>query len=213
MTNEFGEIRVLAFVATKSHSAFESALVKMQESLNMYGHSQPCVAFTDNPLSDKPMLLAIFNSLQHDVTPVEKYPTLKPFTIPKDDVIITVHKTPTSINGACNQITDNLNSTDETEHLITGLDAEWNVNMVAGGGPEPTSVVQIAYKKRIYILQVHIHLHNNIKLLTQVNCRLATRRETCLQIYEHFFWPHRFSKLAEMSIRISNGWKMSVALA
>ena len=119
----------------------------MRESLNMYGHSQPRVAFTDNPLSDKPMLLAIFNSLQHDVTPVKKYPILKPFMIPKDDVIITVHKAPTSINGACNQITDDVNSTDKTEHLITGLNAEWNVNMEAGGGPEPTSVVQIAYKK------------------------------------------------------------------
>ena len=168
MTNEFGDICVLAFVAMKSNSAFESALVKMQESLNMYGHSQPHVAFTNNPLSDKPMLLAIFNSLQHDVTPIKKYPTLKPFMIPKDDVIITVHKTPTSINGACNQITDDLNSTNEMEHLITGLDAEWNVNMVAEGGPEPTLVIQILYKKWIYILQVHIHLHNNIKLLSEL---------------------------------------------
>ena len=98
-------------------------------------------------MSDKPMLYAIFNLLQHGVIPVERYPTLKPFTIPEDDVIITVHNTPTLINGACNQITDDLDSSDERAHHITGLDAEWNMNMIAGGGPEPTSVAQIAYKK------------------------------------------------------------------
>ena len=87
VTNEFGEIHVLAFVATKSHSTFESALVNMLE--------------------------AIFNSLKCGVVPVEKYPGLKPFTIPENDVVITVHNTPTSINGACDQITDDLDPSDE----------------------------------------------------------------------------------------------------
>jgi hypothetical protein len=32
VTNEFGEIRVLAFVATKSHTQFKSALIKMRDS-------------------------------------------------------------------------------------------------------------------------------------------------------------------------------------
>lgn len=32
VTNEFGEIRVLAFVATKSHTQFKPALIKMRDS-------------------------------------------------------------------------------------------------------------------------------------------------------------------------------------
>jgi len=43
VTNEKGEIRVCALVATKSHSQFEIALKKMQESLHLYGHAQPSI--------------------------------------------------------------------------------------------------------------------------------------------------------------------------
>ena len=206
VTNEFGEIRVLAFVATKSHSAFESALVKMQESLDLYGHSQPRVAFTDNPLADKPMLEAIFNSLKRGVVPVEKYPGLKPFTIPENDVVITVHNTPTSINGACDQITDDLDPSDENARLITGLDAEWNVNMTSGGGPEPTAVVQIAYKKRIYILQVCSYLSFSCNVIDVANNdRLATYRETFRLVCGPFSQLPKYSKVAETSIRTCDG--------
>ena len=118
----------------------------MWESLELYGHPQPCVSFTDNPAADKPMLLVIFNLLEHGVVSVKEYLTLKPFSIPEGNIVIMVYNTPTTINGACNSITDNLDPRDESAQLITGFDAEWNVNVTAGGGPEPTSGVQIAYK-------------------------------------------------------------------
>src|SRR3954454_20321138 len=70
VTNEFGEVRVLAFVATKSHAQFESALLKMKASLDMFGHKQPQIFYTDNPTADKQFLENIFPSLTENVIPV-----------------------------------------------------------------------------------------------------------------------------------------------
>src|SRR6266516_5264262 len=72
VTNEKGEIRVCALVATKSHSQFEIALKSMQESLHLYGHSQPAIFYPDN-MADKQFLEASFPSLREDIIPVEKY--------------------------------------------------------------------------------------------------------------------------------------------
>jgi hypothetical protein len=49
LTNEYGEARVLAFVATSAHTEFESALQKVKQNLDLYGLSQPEAIFTDNP--------------------------------------------------------------------------------------------------------------------------------------------------------------------
>src|SRR5436190_23799881 len=48
VTNEFGEVRILAFVATKAHAQFESALLQMKASLEIFGHKQPQIFYTDN---------------------------------------------------------------------------------------------------------------------------------------------------------------------
>src|SRR2546421_8768622 len=71
VTNEFGEVRILAFVATKSHAQFESALVKMKESLTLYGHKQPRIFYTDNPAADKNFLEGLFPSLTENVVAME----------------------------------------------------------------------------------------------------------------------------------------------
>jgi hypothetical protein len=55
VTNECGEICVLALVATKAHAQFEIALTEMRRSLEKYGHSQPVLFYTDN-ISDRPFL-------------------------------------------------------------------------------------------------------------------------------------------------------------
>jgi len=153
VTNEFGEIRVLAFVATKSHAQFESALLKMKESLDMYGHKQPQVFYTDNPSADKQFLEKVFPSLTKDVTPVEKYPTLRPMVLP-DDVGVLTQSTASGIEEALAKITDDLDLEDETLRLVVGFDAEWNVDMVPGSKAKPTAVIQIAYGKWVHILQV-----------------------------------------------------------
>ncbi|EKM78169.1 hypothetical protein AGABI1DRAFT_101427 [Agaricus bisporus var. burnettii JB137-S8] len=87
VTNEKGEIRVCNFVATKSHSQYETALNRMRESLDKYGHNQPILFYTDN-MADKQFLEKSFPSLRKDVIPVEKYSRLDPFIIPSNVQIL-----------------------------------------------------------------------------------------------------------------------------
>lgn len=94
-----------------------------------------------------------FESLTEDVVPTDKYRTLPPFTRPAD-IDISVQSTASGIEGALANIVDDLNSDDEMLHVVVGFDAEWNVDLVRGGGSHPTSIVQIAYGKWIYIFQV-----------------------------------------------------------
>src|SRR5882762_1048783 len=111
--------------------------------------------YTDNPTADKHFLESIFPSLTKTIISVELYPTLDPFMIPPD-VCISAHSTVISINEACTRIKDDLDVDDNSICLECGLDAEWNVNMTHGGGPEPTSIIQIAYKKWVDVFQVRI---------------------------------------------------------
>jgi hypothetical protein len=153
VTNEFGEVRVLAFVATKSHAQFESALLKMKASLDMYGHKQPQIFYTDNPTADKQFLEHVFPSLTENVIPVEKYPNLKPIDLPCD-----VQKSPQSsasgIQEAIAKITVDLNVENSTSQIVVGFDAEWNVDLGQSGNGRPTAIIQIAYQKWVHILQV-----------------------------------------------------------
>ncbi|KAF9059632.1 hypothetical protein BDP27DRAFT_1385738 [Rhodocollybia butyracea] len=81
VTNDKGEIRVCNFVASKAHSQFTDVLKKVKASLDLYGHEQPQVFYTDN-MSDKGMLEECFPSLLEDVIPVEKHSALPLFSIP-----------------------------------------------------------------------------------------------------------------------------------
>ncbi|KAJ7113767.1 hypothetical protein C8R44DRAFT_228585 [Mycena epipterygia] len=60
VTNEFAEARVLAFVATNSHSEFKSALEQARNNLHIYGHSGPEAWYTDNPRIDKHFMEGIY---------------------------------------------------------------------------------------------------------------------------------------------------------
>ncbi|KIK49704.1 hypothetical protein GYMLUDRAFT_183788, partial [Collybiopsis luxurians FD-317 M1] len=77
VTNEKGEIRLCNLVASKSHLQFELALVRMQESLKIYGHASPLIFYTDN-MADKEFLENAFPSLREDLVPIEKYSNLDP---------------------------------------------------------------------------------------------------------------------------------------
>jgi len=77
VTNQKGEIRSSNLVATKAHSQFCLALNRMRESLQLYGHRQPELFYTDN-MADKGFLESSFPSLLENVVPVQKYANLGP---------------------------------------------------------------------------------------------------------------------------------------
>ncbi|KAF5326444.1 hypothetical protein D9611_000570 [Ephemerocybe angulata] len=154
VTNERGEIRLCCLVATKAHSQFEMALKELSRSLDLYGLKQPLIFYTDN-MSDRQFLMKIFPSLSADTAPVEKYEHLPLFTVPQD-VRISIRNTAASINSAVQAIMDDLPE-DGEGHLVVGFDTEWNVQTGPNDrivGRSPTAIVQIAYKKQIYIFQV-----------------------------------------------------------
>jgi len=124
----------------------------MRESLTMYGHSQPTLFYTDN-MSDKALLESAFPSLREGVTPVEKYSNLDPFTL--TDVQVVVRDNEPAINAALSTIINDIPTEASDPDLIIGFDTEWNVASTASGFTRgEIAVVQIAYDKRVYILQV-----------------------------------------------------------
>ena len=153
VTNEYGDVQVLAYVATKSHAQFESALLKMKASLEMYGHAQPVIFYTDNPAADKQFLEQMFPSLKADVVPVEIYPMLKQLELP-DEIGVSPQSSASGIEEALAKITDDLNVEDETSSIVVGFDAERNVGITKRVTTRPTAVIQIAYGKWVHIFQI-----------------------------------------------------------
>ncbi|PPR06280.1 hypothetical protein CVT24_000821 [Panaeolus cyanescens] len=154
ITNEKGEIRCCVLVGTKSHSQFEETLAQMRRSLSLYGHPQPQLFYTDN-MSDKPFLESAFPLLRENVTPIEKYGNLEPFSLPTD-VQILVRRDTAAIDAALSTILDNVPLEAEDPDLVVGFDAEWNVTVSEHGAFErgQIAVIQIAYERRVYILQI-----------------------------------------------------------
>jgi len=152
--NEKNEIHVCNFVATKSHSQFELALMNVRGLLGLYGHPQPALIYTHN-MSDKQFLEDCFPSLRRNIIPVEKYGHLDELVIPESEVMILVKNNMHSINDAMRTI---LNDVPEDEgSIVIGFDSEWNVEVSPQGKViwrGTTAIIQVAYMNRIYVLQV-----------------------------------------------------------
>lgn len=115
----------------------------------------PFIFFTDN-MADKLFLEKCFPSLLDDVIPVEKYQNLERLVIP-ENVLIFVKNSASAINDAMRTIIDDLPSNDVNAKIAVGFDSEWNVETLANGTVihrGNTAIIQVAYKDRIYILQV-----------------------------------------------------------
>jgi len=131
----------------------------MHESLNLYGHRQPELFYADN-MADKSFLESSFDSLRENVVPVEKHGNLEPFILPVD-VQILVRTGDAAINAALSTIIDHVPTNDDGSDLVVGFDSEWNVTISDTGQHErgEIAIVQIAYEKRVYILQVSVLNH------------------------------------------------------
>ena len=90
------------------------------------------------------------------VVPVEKHGNLEPFVL-SSDVQIFVQTGDSAINAALSTIIDQV-PTDDSSDLIVRYDSEWNVILSDTGQQErgEIAIVQIAYEKRVYILQVGV---------------------------------------------------------
>jgi len=130
----------------------------MRESLELYGHSQPSIFYTDN-MADKAFLEASFPSLRENVVPVEKYSNLEPISRPPN-VAVYVKNSSVAIDDAIRSIMDSLPE-DGAGTIYVGFDTEWNVNVSERGfitGRGQTGIIQIAHENVVYIFQVYTPL-------------------------------------------------------
>ncbi len=134
----------------------------MRRSLELYGHRQPSIFYTDN-MSDKSFLEASFPSLRAGVVPVEKYGELEAYVLPSD-VRVNVRSGDNAINAALSTIVDRIPVEEEESDLVIGFDTEWNMSLGDNGRCERgvIATIQIAFEKRVEILQVHSKLQIKI---------------------------------------------------
>lgn len=154
ITNEYGEVRACHLVTTKGHAQTSLALYGVRDSLGDYGIRMPEVFYTDT-MSDKGLLEEVFPSLLEDVVPADKYGHLDKLEIPHD-VRVYVKDGVSAIENTVQAIMDDLPD-DGTGEIVVGFDSEWNVEVTPNGMVKhagKTAIVQIAYKRQVYILQV-----------------------------------------------------------
>lgn len=115
----------------------------MRESLELFGHCQPSVFYTDMP-TDRGFLEKCFPSLQESVFPVQKYGNLEVFELPSSTQLNILPKnTAQSINDAVRSILDDVPQDAGT--IVVGFDSDLQ---------EKCATVQLAYQNRVYHLQV-----------------------------------------------------------
>jgi hypothetical protein len=103
----------------------------MRRSLELYGHRQPSIFYTDN-MSDKSFLEASFPSLRADVVYVEKYGELEAYVLPSN-VRVNVRSGDNAINAALSTIVDRIPMEEEESDLVIGFDTEWNMSLGDNG--------------------------------------------------------------------------------
>ena len=157
LVNENEQIRVQAFVPTKSLSHIQATLEAMVKSLQEHGLAEPALGFSDNVSSDLGMFLQSIPSLGKGIKQVElndEFPDLPRLSLPPDTSVV-VCKTEAEIESACLSILEQLDH-DSGSKLCVGFDMEWEFSIEANsGGPQKTALVQIALPHHIYLLQVY----------------------------------------------------------
>lgn len=158
----YGELRLMDFTPTKAHEAFRSALEGFRDSLAQFGHSPLKLMYTDN-VADAPFLQSIFPSLSEDVHPVDPYSHLPLLAFPHEEVDIVIASTAKDCDDVIRALMFDGKEGDHLPadfRLVVALDFEWNVDMSGPRGSASagkTAVMQIAYEKQVYILQVCRH--------------------------------------------------------
>lgn len=160
--NEYNEVRQMTLTPTKAHNQFIPALAKIPESLRLYGHGDVEVIFTDNVRADRHELEHAFPSLSENVVPVPESSTLPALTIP-DKWSIHLLSSSFQISQRMNAILDSSSS-----DVILGMDMEWSVDRSTGMQGK-VAVIQIAFDKSVYILQVRSQPLLFVKVLINLN--------------------------------------------
>lgn len=139
----------MTLTSTKAHDQFMPVLYRIPQSLTMFGHCLTEVVFTDNVKADKHELQKIFPQLLKDVVPVPEYSVMEPLDLPDDWSVIQLTSTH-QVNMRMNII---MNHHTEAKPIIAAFDVQFPVDG-ATGIRGLVAVIQIAYEKTVYLIQV-----------------------------------------------------------
>lgn len=161
IANERGELRSFVLCASKAHSAFVPALFAIKESLNLYGHTQPHLAFTDNVAADKPVVTSVFKSLTKNVVPISKYGKLERFQLSSSTAVIVLN-TADRVEAVLRSIISEIDPNSLESTQVVGFDIEWNVRMdvnerghiLSSAPSKENALMQIAWKSKVYLIRV-----------------------------------------------------------
>ncbi|KAK6981231.1 hypothetical protein R3P38DRAFT_3234489 [Favolaschia claudopus] len=149
MTSRY--IRAQVLTLTKSHEERYGPLKAVAKSIRKYGFQDPSVVFSDDPVKDKPLLLAAFPSLATDLTPVAAAHGLDPLELPVSTSVQFLG-TYALVESALSSLTSIIDASPNA-HLCISIDAEWNISRRSG-----VSILQLAPHsdpESIFIIPVH----------------------------------------------------------
>ncbi|KAJ7624250.1 hypothetical protein DFH06DRAFT_1445903 [Mycena polygramma] len=144
-------IRTQVLTATKSHEERIGPLKAIAESFKTYGHEDPKVIFSDDPVKDRALFYGAFSSLSQKLTPIATAHGLEALEL-ANNVQIKVLDTPQQVEGVCHPLIDSLDKDPKTPSCVS-IDAEWNISRKLG-----VSVIQLAphsMPQSIFIIPVH----------------------------------------------------------
>lgn len=161
--NEYGELKMLNLVPTKSHLHAEPALRRIGKNLTAHGNEDPKVFYSDNTKADAGLLGRCFGrslSSNTNTTTPNIITSLPPLKVPESIKTVYVD-TLLGINEACCNLLRIVETS--TVDTYTGFDCEWpynpnpcNFKQVAG----KVCVIQMAFKdpiNTIFVFHVSIH--------------------------------------------------------
>ena len=153
IVNEYGEIRILNFTATKSQDALRPSFIAARESMKMFGHPPIEIMYTDN-VADAPFLQECFPSLLEGVHPINPYSELPPLCIPTS-IQPTLARTQEEIHNVMLCL---FSDGSDIPEVNVAMDMEWSVSLneytrtVQSTGT--VDVISLAFDNKVYILHI-----------------------------------------------------------
>lgn len=174
----------MTLTSTKAHDQFMPVLYRIPQSLTMFGHCLTEVVFTDNVKADKHELQKIFPQLLKDVVPVPEYSVMEPLDLPDDWSVIQLTSTH-QVNMRMNII---MNHHTEAKPIIAAFDVQFPVDG-ATGIRGLVAVIQIAYEKTVYLIQVMCSI---LLIIFRPNDNTFLNRPARISTVVTFTFPQHF---------------------
>ncbi|KAI7878129.1 uncharacterized protein EV154DRAFT_606504 [Mucor mucedo] len=162
MTNEYEEIVHQVLVPSKALSYLKHSFQKMSKAYTDYGHEMPIAFYTDNVKGDQTFVEGIFESLKEGVKPTSvdemnsngsngcNYLQL-PDAVEVSYICRDFDLMESSVKYLHEEIESSVRINGEA---AIGLDCEWDISHSQGVDICKVDVVQLAFKKKVYVLHI-----------------------------------------------------------